>query len=111
MSTTPSRATRDRTGGPSDDHVASLNSDGVELLVVGDEIKRLDTAGSEARVELAVDRITNALSLAPLLYWPAITIRPSSSIARPTRRIAAPEVVGNYRLGKRRVQRSVGVEA
>ena len=83
--------------------------------MVGDEIKRLDAADSEARVELARGGeshherlVVGAVVVLAGDHDSAVLIdRPGPPVG-----IAVPEVVGEFTVsGKRRVQRSVGVEA
>ncbi len=100
----------------SDDHVVSLHGDGVELLVVvGDEIKRLDAAGSEACVECAGGGeshherlVIGAVVVLAGDHDSAFRIeRPSPPVGT-----AGAEVVGKFAVsGKRRVQRPIRVEA
>ena len=100
----------------SDDHVVSLHGDGIELLVVvGDKVKRLDAAGSKARVELAGGGeshherlVIGAVVVLAGDHDSAVLIeRPS-----PPKGTAGAEVVGKLAVsGKRRIQRPIRVEA
>ena len=103
-------------GASSDDHVASQNRNGVERLRVSAiEIVRSDATCSEARVELASGGeshherlVVGAVVVLAGDHDSAVLIdRPSPPVG-----VTIPEVVRKLAVpGKRRVQRSIGVEA